>query len=76
LLLISNIYNLCCYYIYKIDKKLKKTFIYFYSKNKNFMIYYICLGGNYMGTNWTDKQTYAIYEKGSNLLVAAAARKW
>jgi len=40
------------------------------------MIYYICLGGNYMGTNWTDKQTYAIYGKGSNLLVAAAARKW
>ncbi len=29
-----------------------------------------------MATNWTTKQKQAIYEKGSNLLVAAAARKW
>lgn len=26
--------------------------------------------------NWTDEQKDAIYEKGSNILVAAAARKW
>ena len=25
---------------------------------------------------WTDEQKQAIYEKNSNLLVAAAARKW
>lgn len=25
---------------------------------------------------WTNEQTQAIYEKGSNILVAAAARKW
>jgi len=25
---------------------------------------------------WTDEQKLAIYEKGSNILVAAAARKW
>ena len=29
-----------------------------------------------MATNWTEKQKQAIYEKGTNLLVAAAARKW
>lgn len=28
-----------------------------------------------MGTIWTEKQKQAIYEKGSNLLIAAAARK-
>ena len=26
--------------------------------------------------NWTEEQKQAIYEKDSNLLVAAAARKW
>ncbi len=26
--------------------------------------------------NWTKEQEQAIYEKGSNILVAAAARKW
>jgi len=26
--------------------------------------------------NWTNEQKQAIYEKDSNLLVAAAARKW
>ena len=26
--------------------------------------------------NWTEEQKQAIYEKNSNLLVAAAARKW
>ena len=26
--------------------------------------------------NWTNEQQDAIYEKGSNILVAAAARKW
>ena len=26
--------------------------------------------------NWTDEQKQAIYEKDSNLLIAAAARKW
>lgn len=25
---------------------------------------------------WTDEQKQAIYEKGNNILVAAAARKW
>ncbi len=25
---------------------------------------------------WTNEQKQAIYEKGSNILVAAAARKW
>ena len=25
---------------------------------------------------WTEEQSQAIYEKGSNILVAAAARKW
>ena len=25
---------------------------------------------------WTNEQEQAIYEKGSNILVAAAARKW
>ena len=25
---------------------------------------------------WTKEQSQAIYEKGSNILVAAAARKW
>lgn len=25
---------------------------------------------------WTEEQSLAIYEKGSNILVAAAARKW
>jgi len=25
---------------------------------------------------WTNEQLQAIYEKGSNILVAAAARKW
>lgn len=29
-----------------------------------------------MSTNWTPKQKQAIYEKGNNILVAAAARKW
>lgn len=29
-----------------------------------------------MSTNWTTEQKQAIYENGSNLLVAAAARKW
>lgn len=29
-----------------------------------------------MGTKWTEKQLQAINEKGSNILVAAAARKW
>lgn len=29
-----------------------------------------------MSNKWTEKQTQAIYENGSNLLVAAAARKW
>lgn len=28
-----------------------------------------------MSTNWTKEQKQAIYENGSNLLVAAAARK-
>ena len=28
-----------------------------------------------MANNWTQKQKQAIYENGSNLLVAAAARK-
>lgn len=28
-----------------------------------------------MNTNWTKEQAQAIYEKGTNLLVAAAARK-
>ncbi len=26
--------------------------------------------------NWTDEQNDAIYKKGTNILVAAAARKW
>ena len=26
--------------------------------------------------NWTNEQKQAIYEKGNNILVAAAARKW
>ena len=26
--------------------------------------------------NWTEEQTQAIHEKGNNILVAAAARKW
>jgi len=26
--------------------------------------------------NWTKEQSLAIHEKGSNILVAAAARKW
>lgn len=26
--------------------------------------------------NWTDEQKQAIYEDGSNILVAAAARQW
>ena len=26
--------------------------------------------------DWTDEQKQAIYEKGSNILVSAAARKW
>lgn len=26
--------------------------------------------------NWTEEQKQAIYEKDSNILVAAAARKW
>lgn len=26
--------------------------------------------------NWTEEQKQAIYEKGNNILVAAAARKW
>lgn len=26
--------------------------------------------------NWTEEQKQAIYEKGRNILVAAAARKW
>ncbi len=26
--------------------------------------------------NWTKEQQQAIYEKGANILVAAAARKW
>lgn len=26
--------------------------------------------------NWTEEQSNAIYKKGSNILVAAAARKW
>lgn len=29
-----------------------------------------------MSNKWTRKQVQAIYEKGSNILVAAAARKW
>ena len=29
-----------------------------------------------MSTNWTKKQEQAIYENGTNILVAAAARKW
>ena len=29
-----------------------------------------------MANNWTDEQKQAIYEKGNNILVAAAARKW
>lgn len=29
-----------------------------------------------MHPNWTEKQKLAIYEQGTNLLVAAAARKW
>jgi len=29
-----------------------------------------------MATNWTKKQKEAIYEKGKNMLVSAAARKW
>ena len=29
-----------------------------------------------MANKWTDEQKQAIYEKGSNMLVAAAARKW
>ncbi len=27
-------------------------------------------------TRWTNEQNMAIHEKGSNILVAAAARKW
>lgn len=35
------------------------------------------MGGKiYMSTNWTEEQKQAIYENGTNLLVAAAARKW
>lgn len=29
-----------------------------------------------MANKWTDEQLLAMYEKGSNILVAAAARKW
>ena len=29
-----------------------------------------------MATKWTEKQKQAIYEKGTNLLIAAAARQW
>ena len=29
-----------------------------------------------MKVQWTEEQEQAIYEKGSNILVAAAARKW
>ena len=29
-----------------------------------------------MSDKWTDKQLQAIKEKGSNILVSAAARKW
>ena len=29
-----------------------------------------------MANNWTEKQKQAIFENGSNILVAAAAREW
>lgn len=29
-----------------------------------------------MDKKWTEEQLLAMYEKGSNILVAAAARKW
>lgn len=29
-----------------------------------------------MPNKWTQKQVQAIYDKGSNILVAAAAREW
>lgn len=33
-------------------------------------------GNNMSKVNWTSEQQDAIYEKGNNILVAAAARKW
>ena len=35
-----------------------------------------CKEKNMSSVNWTKEQTQAINEKGTNLLVAAAARKW
>ena len=46
-----------------------------YNKSKEIQIH-IQKGNNMSEVKWTKEQEQAIYEKGSNILVAAAAREW
>lgn len=41
-----------------------------------YMIYFFYYKRGGKSMEWTKEQSQAIYEKGSNILVAAAARKW
>ena len=41
-----------------------------------YMIYFFHYKRGGKSMEWTKEQSQAIYEKGSNILVAAAARKW
>ena len=55
---------------------LKKNYFKLYSNINLFVLYYVYNLEEYMDRKWTIKQEQAIYEKGNNILVSAAARKW